>query len=260
VAYRYLRVRREGAVEHVTLDRPEVRNAFNDAVIAELTHWAHTTGEDRDVRAAVLAGAGPHFCAGADLEWMRRMGAAGEQDNLDDARRASAMLGALDALPVPLVGRFQGAALGGGTGLAAVCDIAVAADAAVFGFTEVRFGLLPAVIAPFAIAKIGVSAARELFLTGARFSAERAKAIGLVHAIVPAAELDATVARYIDELLAGAPSALATAKALIKAVAWRPAAEVSSLTSETIARQRLSPEGQEGLAAFLEKRSPSWKA
>jgi methylglutaconyl-CoA hydratase len=260
MAYRFLTVRREGPVEHVTLNRPEVRNAFNETLIEELAAWARSAGGASGPRVAVLAGAGPHFCAGADVEWMRRMGRAGEQQNLDDARRASAMFGALDALPVPLVGRIHGAAIGGGTGLAAVCDIVVAADDAVFGFSEVRLGILPAIISPFAIGKIGASAARDLFLTGSRFPAERARAIGLVHAAVAAADLDACVGRYVEELLAGAPSAQAAAKALIRAVAGRPAAEVSQVTSEAIARQRLSADGQEGLAAFLEKRPPSWTA
>ena len=186
MGFRYLDVRRDGGVEYLTLNRPDVRNAFNDGVITELTWWADSVATDRDVRAVVLAGAGPTFCAGADLEWMQRMAGYSHQQNLDDASDMARMFLTLDRLPVPVIGRVQGAALGGGTGLTAICDIVVAADDAVFGLTEVRLGLIPAVIAPFVIGKIGRSAARELFLTGARFSAERAKTLGLVHAVVPA--------------------------------------------------------------------------
>jgi methylglutaconyl-CoA hydratase len=256
----HLKRRREAAVEYVTLDRPDVRNAFNDAVIAELTAWADTVQQDAGVRVAVLGGAGPHFCAGADIVWMRRMAGATEAENREDARRLAAMFRALDTLPIPLIGRIHGAAIAGGTGLAAVCDIVVASEGATFGFTEARLGILPAAISPFAVAKIGVSAARELFLTGARFTASRAREIGLVHAVVPEADLDAVVARYVADVLACAPGALARAKAVIAAVAWRPPAEVADLTSAAIAGQRASEEGREGLSAFLEKRPPAWSA
>jgi len=168
------------------------------------------------------------------------------------------MFAAIDALPVPVVGRVQGAALGGGAGLAAVCDIVVAADSALFGFTETKLGILPAVISPFALAKIGRSAARELFLTGARFSAARAKEIGLVHAVVAEAQLDVAVDDYVRELLTAGPQAVAAAKALIGEVWPRTAADAAAITSAAIAERRVSPEGQEGLNAFLEKRKPSW--
>ena len=207
------------------------------------------------MRAVVFAGAGPTFCAGADLDWMRRMAGYSHQQNLDDASDMARMFLTLDRLPVPVIGRVQGAALGGGTGLAAICDIVVAADDAVFGLTEVRLGLIPAVIAPFVIGKIGRSAARELFLTGARFSAERAKTLGLVHAVVPEAELDHAVAGYLKDLLAGAPGAISEAKHLIAECAKRSATETATLCAEAIALRRASPEGQEGIRAFLEKRS-----
>jgi methylglutaconyl-CoA hydratase len=170
----------------------------------------------------------------------------------------SQMFGALDALPVPVVGRVQGAALGGGAGLAAVCDIVVAEEGALFGFTEVKLGILPAVISPFALAKIGRSAARELFLTGARFPAARAREIGLVHAVVPAAELDSVVERYVRELLTAGPEAITAAKDLIPQVWGRPPLEAMSITASAIAARRVSKEGQEGLRAFLEKRPPTW--
>jgi methylglutaconyl-CoA hydratase len=258
MAYQYLLTRRDGAVEHVTLNRPDVRNAFNEVLIAELTAWADDVRADRGVRVAVLRGEGPHFSAGADIAWMRRMGAASEHENREDAARVFAMFSALDTLPVPLVGRVHGAAIAGGTGLAAVCDIVVATEESTFGFTEVRVGILPAAISAFAVAKIGPSAARELFLTGARFSAVRARELGLVHAVVSEAELDATIDGYVTGLLAGAPTAIAAAKTLIRTVAWRPAADVAAFSCEQIARQRTSPDGQEGLTAFLEKRPPAW--
>jgi methylglutaconyl-CoA hydratase len=170
------------------------------------------------------------------------------------------MFAAIDALPQPVVGRVHGAALGGGAGLAAVCDIVVAEESAVFGFTEVKLGIIPAVISPFSLAKIGRSAARELFLTGARFSAARARELGLVHAVVPATQLDAAVDEYVREFLTAAPEAVAAAKALIREVWGRPLEEARPLTAQAIATRRVSVEGQEGLRAFLEKRKPSWTA
>jgi methylglutaconyl-CoA hydratase len=198
------------------------------------------------------------FCAGADVTWMAKMVRYTHDENQRDATAMSRMFAALDQLPVPMVGRVQGAALGGGAGLAAVCDIVVADEQALFGFTEVKLGILPAVISPFALAKIGRSAARELFLTGARFSAAHAKSIGLVHAVVPAADLDAAVERYVQELLTAGPEAVSAAKALIPNV-WARSLEASMpLTAHAIAERRVSPEGQEGLRAFLEKRAASW--
>src|SRR5687767_13470227 len=185
----------DGPVVRVTLNRPDARNAFNEELITELRNWAETVPATA-ARVAILAGAGKAFCAGADLHWMSRMIAYGREENVRDARALADLFNTLDRLPIPLIGRVHGAALGGGVGLAAVCDIVVAADDAVFGFTEVKLGIVPAVISPYAIAKIGQSAARELFLTAARFPAERAKAIGLVHAVVPETDLDATIDAY----------------------------------------------------------------
>lgn len=260
MAYRFLNVRRDGPVEHLTLNRPEVRNAFNADVIAELAAWAAAVAADGSVRAVVIAGAGKTFSAGADVAWMASTIHYTEAQNLSDAMATSRMLAAIDRLPMPVVGRIQGAALGGGAGLAAVCDLVVAEDIAVFGFTEVRLGILPAVISPFVLAKIGRSAARELFLTGARFSATRAREIGLVHAVVPPSALDATVAAYVGDLLACGPEAIAAAKGLIAHVAGRPTDEAMRATAEALAKRRVSTEGQEGLRAFLEKRPPSWAA
>lgn len=256
--YRHLLVRRAGPVEHLTLNRPDVRNAFNDEVVAELSAWAASVSAARGVRAVVLSGAGKVFSAGADAAWMARMADATPEANERDALATTAMLGAINALPVVVIGRLHGAALGGGSGLAAVCDIVVAAEGTVFGFTETKLGILPAMISPFVLPKIGVAAARELFLTGARFDATRALSLGLVHAVVPAEALDATVQRYLTETLSASPTAIAAAKALIPQVWGRRPEDVAALTARTIAAQRVSPEGQEGLRAFLEKRAPSW--
>lgn len=259
MATSHLIVQRQGPVETVTLNRPDVRNAFNDDVIAELTTWAGAIDAASGVRVAVLAGAGKAFCAGADLGWMSRMVGYTHDENVRDAGAMARMFAALDALPIPLIGRVHGAALGGGCGLAAVCDIVVAADNAVFGFTEVKLGILPAVISPYALAKIGRSAARELFVTGARFSAARAREIGLVHAVVPEAGLDAAVREYVRELLASGPEAVAAAKALIAEVWASPEAEARAITVEAIARRRVSAEGQEGMLAFVDKRRATWR-
>jgi methylglutaconyl-CoA hydratase len=263
MGYQFLLTAREGAIEYLTLNRPEVRNAFNEHVIAELSEWATTTAAEplaSRPRAVVLRGAGQTFCAGADVTWMAKTVRYSEDENVRDATAMSRMYAALDTLPMPLIGRIHGAALGGGAGLAAVCDIVVADEGAIFGFTETKLGILPAVISPFALAKIGRSAARELFLTGARFSAARAKEIGLVHRVVPTSELDSTVDACLKEIMTAGPEAIAAAKALIPRVWPLAAADAADLTARAIAAQRVSAEGQEGLTAFLEKRKPSWTA
>src|SRR5215467_966249 len=243
MSYQFLTTRREGVVEHLILNRPDVRNAFNAEMIGELTAWAADFSRQSDARVVVLSGAGKIFCAGADAAWMAATAAFSEAENLRDADTASAMFRALDELPVPLIGRIHGAAIGGGAGLAAVCDIAIADQDAVFGFTEVKLGLIPAVISPFVLAKIGQSAARELFLTGARFPAARAYKIDLVHAVVAAPDLDATIDRYLTEILASGPEAIAAAKALVRDV--RRGGDVTALTAKALASRRASAEGQE---------------
>jgi len=263
MTYTHLLSQRDGGVERLTLNRPDVRNAFNEHVIAELTAWAAATREAavrHDIRAVVIAGAGTVFCAGADVTWMSKTVHYTEEENLRDAMAMSRMFAAINELPVAVISRIQGAALGGGAGLAAVCDIVVSDDAARFGFTETKLGILPAVISPFALAKIGQAAARELFLTGARFSAARAREIGLVHEVVPAADLDVAVSRYVQELLTAGPEAVAAAKALIPTVWGRPTADAMPITAAAIAARRVSAEGQEGLRAFLDKRAASWIA
>ena len=263
MTYVHLTTRREGFVEYLTLNRPDVRNAFNEHVIAELAAWAADVREQAaqgKIRVVVIGGAGKVFCAGADVTWMSQTIRYTEAENLRDASAMSAMFAAIDLLPVPVIGRIQGAALGGGAGLAAVCDVVVAEDGALFGFTEVKLGILPAVISPFALAKIGQAAARELFLSGARFSSRRAKEIGLVHEVVADADLDAAVDRYVKEILTAGPEAVAAAKALIPAVWGQPIADAMPITAAAIAARRVSLEGQEGLRAFLDKRAARWVA
>jgi methylglutaconyl-CoA hydratase len=255
---RALSINTEAGVARVALNRPDVRNAFDEGMIAELTAWAREAARDETLRVAVVSGAGSTFSAGADLGWMARMVEYSEDENQRDARALAEMFEALDDLPMPLIARVHGAALGGGVGLVAVCDIAVASDQAQFGFTEVKLGLIPAVISPYCIAKMGVSAARELMLTGARFTAARAKDIGLVHAVVEATELDAAVDARVSELRSCAPGAVRATKQLVARIAGERPADVMDVTSRAIAAQRVSPEGQEGLRAFLGKGTPSW--
>lgn len=249
-----------GRVTTVTLNRPDVRNALNDEVIAELSDWARSVAADGSVRAVVLQGAGPVFCAGADLTWMARVAAYTHDENLEDARRAARLFHLLDTMPVPLIGRIHGAALGGGSGLAAICDVVVAETDAVFGFTETTLGIVPAMISPYVVRKIGLSSARALCLSGVRFAAAHALAIGLIHHVVPMNTLDQAVAAQVELFDRAAPSAVAATKRLLREVAGRRPSDVLALTAETIAAQRVSPEGQEGIRAFLEKRTAAWSS
>jgi methylglutaconyl-CoA hydratase len=248
----------DGPVARVFLARPEVRNAFDGETVRELTDAIGASCERNDVRAIVLGGHGPAFSAGADLEWMRRAAGFDREQSLEDARSLAALFAAIDRSPKPVVARVQGAALGGGAGLVAAADIAVASDDARFGFTEVRLGLVPAVISPYVLQRIGLSAARELFLTGERFGAAKAAAIGLVHHVVAPDALDATVDARVSELLQAAPGAIAAAKALLRVVHGRAPEDVREATAALIADRRAGAEGQEGLRAFLEKRKPRW--
>jgi methylglutaconyl-CoA hydratase len=246
-------VQRLANVDYVTLNRPEVRNAFNEPLIAEMTAWADRAAADSSLRGVVISGAGASFCAGADVAWMAKMAGYTRDENLRDARAAAAMFAAIDKLPMPVIAQIHGAALGGGAGLAAVADIAVAADDATFGFTEVKLGLIPAVIAPYVVAKIGQSAARELFVTGRRFGAEHARHIGLVHAVVPANELCDSVNKYLIEIAANGPEAMSAAKALIRRIANLSIAEAAQITAEAIAERRISAEAQRMMRVFLKK-------
>ena len=243
-----LRIERDGDVLRVTLARPEVRNAFDAALIGELAEAFVDVGRARVV---VLAGDGPSFSAGADVEWMRSSIDLDYDANVADAMALRRMLEAIDRCPAPVVARVQGHALGGGCGLVACSDIAIAATDAVFAFSEVRLGIVPAVISPFALAKIGPSAARRFFLTGERFDADTALRIGLVHEVTDA--LDASLERAVSELLAAGPKAARAAKRLVL-----DAPLDGPETARRTAERRTSDEGQEGLRAFLERRRPAW--
>ena len=256
-----LRVTRQDGIAHVTLARPEVRNAFNAALIAELrATFEHLSEEPAaKLRGVVLAGDGRTFCAGADVEWMRAAVTFGVEDNERDAAAMQAMFAAIDACPAPVIARVQGAALGGGMGLCAVSDIVIATADATFGFTETRLGIIPAVISTFVMPRIGPSHARALFATGQRFDADRAQRIGLVHEVVPdESGLDARISELIDELKRAGPQASRAAKALVGDLGQMAPAEARAEAVRRIARQRTSPEGQEGLSAFIEKRDPDW--
>ena len=245
----------------VTLNRAEVHNAFNDTVIADLTAALRRLGDDAKVRAVVLRAEGKSFSAGADLGWMQRMAGYGHAENLADAGALAELMRVLNFLPKPTVARVQGAAFGGGVGLVACCDIAIASDAAGFSLSEVRLGLIPAVISPYVVAAIGERAARRYFLTAERFGADEALRIGLVHQVVPADQLDSAVDTILTRLSEGGPAAQRAAKDLIFAVAHRPIdAGLIHDTAERIATIRASSEGREGLAGFLEKRKPAWTA
>ncbi len=240
----------------LTLNRPDVRNAFDADLIAGISR---TVAELPDaVRVLVLRGEGKVFSAGADLAWMRSMKDFSYAENVEDSRKLRRMFELLDACPVPVVGRIHGAAVAGATGLVACCDVAVAAEGTIFAFTEVRLGLVPAVISPWVVRKTGYAFARAAFLTAERFDAERAYEVGLVHRVAPADELDDVVEGYVEGFLASGPEALRETRELVDDVAGRPPDEVGERTVETIARARVSDEGQEGIAAFFEKRPPRW--
>jgi methylglutaconyl-CoA hydratase len=245
-----VRSKRAGEILRITLARPERRNAFDAALISELTEAFADVG---DARAVVLAGEGPSFSAGADVNWMRSSADLTYDENVADALRLRALLDSIDGCPAPVVCRVQGHALGGGCGLVAAADVAVAAPGAIFAFSEVKLGIVPAVISPFALAKIGPAAARRYFLTGERFEAETALHIGLVQEV--AAALDEAVDEIVDEVLSAGPEAVRAAKRLVL-----DAPLDGEETARRIAERRASAEGQEGLRAFLEKRPPAWRA
>ncbi|MDZ7379882.1 MAG: enoyl-CoA hydratase-related protein [candidate division KSB1 bacterium] len=255
----HVEVTRSGLTTTVTIRRPEAHNALDEQVIAQLKNAFKSLHEDRKTRIVIMAGAGPSFSAGADLNWMRRAASYSEDENRRDAGELAAMLRAVAECPRPVIARVQGAALGAGAGLVAAADIVVAAESAQFGFTEVRLGLVPATVSPYVIDKIGPGRARQLFLTGERFHARHALEIGLVYRVVPDAQLDAAVQEVSAMLLAGGPSAQGACKQLIRHVAMA-GSEVDDYTSDVIARIRASEEGREGVMAFLEKRKPNWLA
>lgn len=258
-----LKIERDGPFARVTLARPAVRNAFDAALIAALRDAFESLADEPagSLRGVVLAGEGPIFCAGADVEWMRAAVGLSVEENERDARTMQAMLDVVEGCPVPVIARVHGAALGGGMGLCAAADIVVATADATFGFTETKLGIIPAVISTYVVPKIGASHARALFATGERFDAERALRIGLVHEIVPdETALDARITALLGELRSAGPTAARAAKALVHEIATLGPGEARRHMPRHIAQQRTSAEGQEGLAAFLEKRSPDWGA
>lgn len=251
-----LRIDSEGPVTRIWLNRPEVRNAFNAELITELRQaFDHLSG---DTRVVVLSGEGKAFSAGADLAWMKSSRTATKEENAAGAARLSGLFAAIDEAPQVVVARVNGAALGGAGGLVACSDIVVAAESAKFGFTEVKLGLIPAVISPFVIRKIGEAAARRYFVTGELFDAAEARRIGLVHCVVPLDALDAEVDRIVTSIVSCGPLAVVEAKKLIREIRRRDDDAAREYAVEAIARLRVSDEGQEGLAAFLEKRPPKW--
>ncbi len=252
-------VENQGPVRTLRLNRPALHNAFDAGLIAALTDALEAAAAADAVRVVVLAGAGASFSAGADLQWMRGMAAASEADNRSDALALARLMRTLDELPKPTLARVHGAAYGGGVGLVACCDIAVASAEARFGLTEARLGLLPAVISPYVVAAIGARQARRWFATGESFDAGLGLSLGLLHQVVAGPQLDAAVAYQVRQLLASGPLAASRAKALVARVArGGDSAAVDADTAALIARLRVSPEGQEGLGAFLEKRPPAW--
>jgi methylglutaconyl-CoA hydratase len=258
-AYKTIDVTIGNTIAIVTLDRPEVHNAFNETLIAELTAALRALGADAAVRAVVLIGAGPSFCAGADLNWMKKMAGFSRAQNLTDARALATMLATLYGLPKPTIARVHGSAFGGGVGLVACCDIAIGAQDATFALSEAKLGLVPATISPYVIEAIGARAARRYFLTAERFTAAEAYRLGLLHDLAQLSELDARINDLLGFLVTAGPRAQAECKALIRAVAHRPiSGAVIADTAKRIADVRASTEASEGVAAFLAKRRAAW--
>jgi methylglutaconyl-CoA hydratase len=257
--YQTLELQRDGHLATVILNRPEVRNAFNETTIAEITQAFHALGQDDRVRAIVLAARGPAFCAGADLNWMKKMADYTPDENRADAAQLATMLRTIYTCPKPVVAKVQGDCYAGGMGLVAACDIAVGVDEANFCLSEVKLGLIPATISPYVIKAIGENAARRYFLTAERFSAAEAKRIGFVHEVVAADALDGSVAALVKALVSNSPNAVRQAKQLVHDVGGMPLTEdLIAETVEGIARIRASAEGRDGVRSFLEKRKPCW--
>ncbi len=255
-----LKVETRGSVARVTLDRPEIRNAFDDALIGALTKTLHELDADDGVRAVVLAGNGPAFCAGGDLNWMKRMAAYGYEQNRADAQGLADMLKTLDRMRKPTLARVHGPAYAGGVGLVAACDIAIGVPEAKFCLSEAKLGLSPATISPYVVRAMGERMARRYFLTAEVFGAEEACRIGLLSMVSPSERIDGEIDKLLEHLLQGGPRALAEIKELIRAVASSPVTDpLIADTARRIAEIRGSPEGREGVAAFLEKRKPSWR-
>jgi methylglutaconyl-CoA hydratase len=256
--YETIVVSQDGPVARIALNRPEVHNAFDETMIAELQRAFDGVSAADEIRIVVLTGEGRSFCAGADLNWMRKVKDYTYEENLAESNRLADLMHAIYVLPLPTIARINGAAIGGGTGLLAACDLAIAAETAKFSLSEVKLGLVPAVISPYVIRRVGESLCRQLMLTGERFKAEKAKRFGLVNKVVPIADLDDAVQERTAQLLTSGPEALQTCKRLLSRVPQMSFEEAKTYTAEVIARLRMSAEGQEGMAAFLEKRKPRW--
>jgi len=255
-----IRLEISGGVARITMARPEKHNAFDDVLIADLTDAFERAGADDAVRVVILEAEGKSFSAGADLGWMERMADYSEEENLADARKLAHMVRVLNELPRPTIARVQGAAFGGGVGLVAACDIALASHTASFCLSEARLGLIPSVISPYVVEAIGARAARRYFQTAERFDAEQAQALGLVHEVVPRERLDSRLAELVGHLLDNGPAAMAASKELIRRVASGPVDDAMvEDTARRIADIRATAEGREGLRAFLEKRGPKWR-
>ena len=256
---KHLDLRFDAGVSTVTLNRPDVRNAFNDEVIAEVTAVFLELGHRPEVRCVVLAASGTAFCAGADLNWMKRMASYSRDENLDDATALARMLEVIYQCPKPTIAKVQGDVYAGGLGLVTACDIAIASDTAHYCVSEVRIGLIPATISPYLIRAIGARAAHRWFLTAERFGAAQATACGLVHEAVPAGDLDARVAALAHTLVQAGPEAIKACKTLLHDIAGQEMSDsLLQDTAERIADIRVTPEGREGIGAFLDKRKPNW--
>lgn len=248
----------EHKIARVMLNRPEIHNAFNEVMIAELMEVFQKLKADDKLRVAILTGEGKSFCAGADLHWMKKMKGYTYEENFEDALALAELMYEMFCFPKPLVGRINGAAIGGGTGLVSVCDIVIAAETAKFSFSEVKIGLVPACISPYILNRVGFTRANLLFITGERFDARRALEVGLVDEVCPLEELDGRVDKMVKQLISSGPQALATAKQLLRDIPHMAMEEKRRHSADVLAKLRISDEGQEGLAAFLEKRKPRW--
>ncbi len=257
-AYETIRMQKEGSVAKVSFCRPEVHNAFNDTLIYEMTDLFKLIREDKDLRVIVLTGEGKSFCAGADLNWMRRVKDYSYEKNLEESLALADLFYLIYTMPLPVIGRINGAAIGGGTGFVSVCDIAVAAESAKFSFSEVKIGVVPACIGPYVIKKIGEGKAREFFISGERLTAADAYRIGLINRYYPDDKLDEELDRLIGTILSSGPNAVKMAKELISNVPLMTPDKFKPYTAEMIAKLRKSDEGQEGMDAFLNKRKPNW--
>lgn len=258
MTYTTITANRAGEVAQVYFNRPDIHNAFNSTVITEMLDVFRQIGKDKDIRVVVLSGTGKSFCSGADLNWMRGVINQSFDENLAEANALAELFYCIYTLRQPVIARVNGAAIGGGTGFVAVCDFAVAAKSAKFSFSEVKIGVVPACIGPYVVKKLGEGKVRELFITGERMDAERAREVGLVNRVVGDGDLDDSVAQYVQSILTSGPDAVAMAKRLVSAVPLMTPDEFMPYTAEMIARLRVSPEGQEGMDAFLTKRTPAW--